>query len=109
MGARCASQNLARDWSYRPDESASLVYQSRMTWTAAAYAEFDKDRRDEYLGYARHGIAFLDEVMRDKDHGGFHWIVGPDGKLDPAAGRREARLRDLVRDLRRQQGPRSGG
>src|SRR5690242_14091076 len=32
-------QNLARDWSYRPDEGASLVYQSRMTWTAAAYAQ----------------------------------------------------------------------
>src|SRR4051794_23660277 len=79
-------QNLARDWSYRPDEGASLVYQSRMTWTAAAYAEFDKDRRDEYLGYARHGIAFLDEVMRDKEHGGFHWIVGPDGRLDPRLG-----------------------
>ena len=68
-------QNFARDWSPRPDESKFLVYQSRMTWTAAAYAEFDKERRDEYLAYARHGLACLDTVMRDKEHGGFHWIL----------------------------------
>ena len=57
-----------------------------MTWTAAAYAEFDKARRDEYLGYARHGIAFLDTVMRDKEHGGFHWILDADGQVDPRLG-----------------------
>jgi mannobiose 2-epimerase len=32
-------QNMARDWSLRPDENVSLVYQARMTWTAAAFAE----------------------------------------------------------------------
>ena len=37
-------QNFARDWSPRPDDSKFLVYQARMTWTAAAYAEFDKAR-----------------------------------------------------------------
>ncbi len=46
-------QNFARDWSPRPDDSKFLVYQSRMTWTAAAYAGFDKARREEFLGYAR--------------------------------------------------------
>jgi mannobiose 2-epimerase len=79
-------QNFARDWSPMPDDSKFLVYQSRMTWTAAAYAEFDKERRDEYLGYARHGLACLDTVMRDKAHGGFHWILDPTGKLDPGLG-----------------------
>ena len=79
-------QNFARDWSPRPDESKFLVYQARMTWTAAAYAEFDKDRRDEYLGYARHGLAFLDTVMRDKEHGGFHWILDAKGRVDPRLG-----------------------
>ena len=59
-------QNLARDWSPRPDDNEFLVYQARMTWTAAAFAEFDESR-DEYLGYARHGIAFLDQVMRDTE------------------------------------------
>ena len=43
-------ENFARDWSPRPDSSKSLVYQSRMTWTAAAYAQFDRARSDEFWG-----------------------------------------------------------
>jgi mannobiose 2-epimerase len=79
-------QNFARDWSPKPDESKFLVYQSRMTWTAAAFAEFDKEHRDEFLGYARHGISFLDTVMRDKEHGGFHWILNSRGEVDSRLG-----------------------
>ena len=79
-------QSMARDWSLRPDDSASLVYQARMTWTAAAFARFSSAHRAEFAGYARHGIAFLDDSMRDKEQGGFHWIVGADGKLDPRLG-----------------------
>jgi mannobiose 2-epimerase len=79
-------QNLARDWSVRPDDSRFLVYQARMTWTAAAFAEFDQDRRDEFLGYARHGLAFLDSVMRDSEKGGFHWVLDAQGKIDPKQG-----------------------
>ena len=79
-------QNLARDWSPRPDESKFLVYQARMTWTAAAFAEFDKNRREEFLAYSRHGLACLDTVMRDKEHGGFHWILDASGKVDPGLG-----------------------
>jgi len=79
-------QNFARDWTARPDENKFQVYQARMTWTAAAFAEFEPSRRDEFLNYARHGIAFLDDVMRDKEHGGFHWILSPEGKLDPKLG-----------------------
>lgn len=79
-------QNLARDWSVLQDDVRSLVYQSRMTWTAAEFAAFAPEHRDEYAGYARHGIAYLDSTMRDKEHGGFHWILGADGQLDPKLG-----------------------
>lgn len=79
-------QEMARDWTVKPDRSRSLVYQSRMTWTAAAYAEFEPSRREEFLKYARHGLAYLDETMRDAEQGGFHWILGADGKLDPKLG-----------------------
>jgi mannobiose 2-epimerase len=79
-------QEAARDWTRRPDQSKFLVYQARMTWTAAAYAEFDPQRRDVFLMYAQHGLDFLDRVMRDREHGGFHWMLAPDGSLDPALG-----------------------
>jgi len=74
-------QTFARDWSPLPDSNRSLVYQSRVTWTAAAYALHAPDRREEYLGHARRGVEYLDRVMRDGEAGGFHWSLGPDGKL----------------------------
>lgn len=79
-------QNLARDWTPRPDGNKFLVHQARMVWTAAAFAEFEPSRREEFLGYARHGVAFLDSTMRDKEHGGFHWILNPRGEVDPNLG-----------------------
>ena len=79
-------QTMTRDWSLRPDVNAFLVYQARMTWSAAAFAEFSPAHHDEYVGYARHGIAFLDGSMRDKEQGGFHLVLGADGKLDPRLG-----------------------
>ncbi len=79
-------QNLARDWSLRPDSNRFLVYQARMTWTAAAYAEYSPARREEFLGYAQHGIDYLDRVMRDGSDDGFHWILDAKGHLDPGLG-----------------------
>ncbi len=79
-------QTYARDWSPLPDENRFLVYQARMTWTAAAFARHSPAHRDAFLGYARRGVDFLDRSMRDGPSGGFHWVVGPGGKFDPALG-----------------------
>lgn len=79
-------QNISRDWKLLPDDARSLVYQSRMTWTAATFAAYSRPDHDVYVKYARHGIEYLDRVMRDEEQGGFHWIVGPDGKVDPRLG-----------------------
>lgn len=75
-------QNFARDWKELPDDNRFLVYQARMTWTAAAFADYSKQHRDEFLKYVRHGIDFLDRVMRDREFGGFHWVVDPQGGLN---------------------------
>ena len=79
-------ENLARDWSVRPDAARTLVYQSRITWTAAAFAAFAPEHREEYAQHAHHGIAYIDEVMRDREQGGFRWAVRPDGTIDPKLG-----------------------
>jgi cellobiose epimerase len=79
-------QSMARDWSLGPDENAFLVFQARMTWTAAAFARYSPAHHDEFVQYARHGVAFLDQVMRDREHGGFHWIVDAQGRVDPRLG-----------------------
>jgi mannobiose 2-epimerase len=79
-------QNFGRDWAPRPDADRFLVYQSRMTWTAAAFARFSPRHREAFQGYARHGVEFLDRVMRDREHGGFHWALGHDGQVDARIG-----------------------
>jgi mannobiose 2-epimerase len=79
-------QTMARDWSLMPDEDIFLVYQARMTWTAAAFAGYSPAHRQEFTGYVRHGVEFLDRVMRDKEFGGFHFVLGPDGRVDPKRG-----------------------
>jgi mannobiose 2-epimerase len=79
-------QRLARDWSLEPDENVFLVYQARMTWTAAAFAAYSPPQREEFLRYARHGIEFLDAVMRDKEFGGFHWELDPEGRIQARRG-----------------------
>lgn len=79
-------QNFAQDWSPIPDDNRFLVYQARMTWTAAAFAAYAPKHRDEYLGYARRGVAYLDETMRDRSSGGFHWILNVNGDADPRLG-----------------------
>ena len=75
-------QTMARDWSLQPDENIFLVYQARMTWTAAAFAQYSPAHHDEFVGYARHGIEFLDQTMRDREFGGFHWVLDPGGRVD---------------------------
>jgi cellobiose epimerase len=79
-------QTMARDWSLRPDENIFLVYQARMTWTAAAFAQYSRAHHDEFVGYARHGIEFLDQKMRDREFGGFHWVLDTAGRVDPNLG-----------------------
>lgn len=79
-------QNFGRDWTPRRDDNKFLVYQARMVWTAAAFAEFEPSRRDEFLGYARHGVEFLDSKMRDNERGGFHWTLNAKGEVDPNLG-----------------------
>jgi mannobiose 2-epimerase len=79
-------QTFARDWSPLPDENRFLVYQARMTWTAAAFAAYSPAHRDEFVSYARYGIAYLDRVMRDRQEGGFHWVLDARGGVDPRLG-----------------------
>jgi mannobiose 2-epimerase len=74
---------FAPDWSPQEDRRRFVVYQARMTWTPAAVALARPALREEHLGYARHGVAFLRDRMWDAAHGGFHTSVLLDGTPDP--------------------------
>jgi len=68
------------DWSFQKDNSKFLVFQARMTWVPAQVALRFPARRDEYLGYAEHGLSYLENFMWDKEDGGFFWELDESGK-----------------------------
>ena len=77
-------EQFREDWSPGRETGKFLVYQARLTWVAAAVAEWAPDLREEHLEYARHGVRFLVGAMRDRERGGVYFRLGLDGK--PEAG-----------------------
>ncbi|CAN5672032.1 cellobiose 2-epimerase [soil metagenome] len=72
-------QAFAADWSPLEDPSRFLVFQARMTWVAAVVSETGHERADAFSGYARHGVRFLLDEMRDRETRAFRWIVRREG------------------------------
>jgi mannose/cellobiose epimerase-like protein (N-acyl-D-glucosamine 2-epimerase family) len=75
--------DFTRDWKQAPSDGKFLVFQGRMTWTAAQVAMRRPDLREQFLAYTRHGVDFLDRVMWDKDHGGLFWGLDEKGRITP--------------------------
>jgi mannobiose 2-epimerase len=73
--------NWDRQWKKLPGSGRFIVFQSRQTWISAQIAMHRPELREEFLGYARHGVKYLDEVMWDKEFGGFYWQLDNEGKL----------------------------
>jgi mannobiose 2-epimerase len=88
-------QNFDASWN-RPPEAPnlkSIVYQARLTWTAAAASTrtahaVPSDAAD-YRTWARHGARCLREKLWDAQYGGFFWQVSADGSADGPLGVRK--------------------
>ncbi|HZL77694.1 MAG TPA: AGE family epimerase/isomerase [Candidatus Limnocylindrales bacterium] len=78
-------QNYNEDWSPGITGSKAIVYESRLTWTAAQAAMRFPEQAAMYSAAARHGLDFLAKKMWDQTNGGFFWSVDDNG--NPAAGR----------------------
>lgn len=70
-------------WQPKGNQNKMIVTQARHVWTLAKVAEAEPDRRDEYLGYARHGFEFLRDRMWDPEFGGFYTDVTRAGEVIP--------------------------
>ncbi len=64
----------------------TIVFQARMTWTAAAVMLHAPDRADTFRPYVEHGIAFLQSTMWDERDGGFFWGLDRGGNPTPRYG-----------------------
>ncbi len=69
------------DWRWEPrgEQPRMLEFQARQTRTAARLGlAFPTENR--WADYAHHGLRYLDEVMRDREHGGWYWLVDRAGR-----------------------------
>lgn len=76
-------------WNPADRQTKGLVYQARMTWTAAEIARRRPERAPRFEALAAHGLAFLEEAMWDPQYGGFFWELDAQGQFDPALTRQK--------------------
>lgn len=69
-------------YDFKPtgDQDKMIVTQARHTWTNAK-ASLRYPKNDHYKDGARHGFAFLKDVMWDKTNGGFYTLVDKQGNV----------------------------
>ena len=79
-------QDYSVDWSRGDGGSKGIVYESRLTWTAAEAAGRFPAKAKMYLAQSRHGLTFLAEKIWDRQRGGFFWAVDDSGKPAGAGG-----------------------
>ena len=74
-------ENFDREWRPTGDAYKSLIYQSRIAWTAAAFSQFAPEHSTDFGRYARIGIDFIDRNLRDREHGGLFYAIDRGGEL----------------------------
>ena len=80
--------NFATDWTKQPDRHRFIVYQARQTGPRRRWRSRARRSRDEYLRYARHGVAFLRDKQWDREHGGFWTASSSTGRPTRRTARR---------------------
>ena len=80
------SSNFQRDWKPKASQGKFSVFQGRMTWISSEIVVRRPQRREQFLPIAKHGLEFLDNVLWDKQEGGFFWGVDDHGQISPFYG-----------------------
>ncbi len=80
--------NVTAEWTRPPKQEKMIVTQARHVWTTSKLASFT-GQAAFYQGIARHGYAFLHDVMWDKEFGGFYQIRSREGGMSDVWGWRD--------------------
>lgn len=78
--------HFTREWQWAPSDGKFSVFEGRMTWVASQVVLRDPDKKTEYLPYVNQGLDFLENVMWDKQDGGFFWGLDDDGHITAQFG-----------------------
>jgi mannobiose 2-epimerase len=65
--------NFTRDWQRANSEGKFSVFQGRMVWVAAQVMMRRPEMKEQYQPIVSHGFKYLNEVLWDKEGGGFFW------------------------------------
>ena len=74
---------FTRDWQPSPSHGKFSVFQARMTWVAAQVVMRRPDLKDQFLPVLQHGVNYLNDVLWDKQYGGFYWGLDDNGQISP--------------------------
>ena len=75
--------HFTRDWQWAPSDGKFSVFQGRMTWVASQVVLREPKMKDDFVPIVKHGVDFLENVMWDKQDGGFFWGLDDTGKIAP--------------------------
>lgn len=74
-------QSYDDTWKPGADHERNVVYQARLTWTAAEAALRGKpEEASAWREQVAHGVAYLDNSLWDDTRGGFYWSVDTETK-----------------------------
>jgi len=81
--------HFTRDWQWAPSDGKFSVFQGRMTWVASQVVLREPAMKEQFLPIVRKGVDFLENVMWDKQDGGFFWGLDDEGQITPQFGDRK--------------------
>ena len=75
--------NFDRDWKPSASAGKFSVFQGRMVWVASQIAMKRPELKAQFLPIVSHGMKYLQDVLWDKQYGGFYWGRNDDGGTSP--------------------------
>ena len=73
---------FTREWEPTKSLGKFSVFQGRMTWISAQIVMHRPDLKEQYLPYVKHGVDYLNDVLWDKQYGGFYWGLDDKGQTN---------------------------
>jgi mannobiose 2-epimerase len=75
--------SFTRDWQSGKSQGKFSVFQGRMTWIASQIVLRRPELKDQFMPVVEHGVEFLNNVLWDKQYGGFFWGLDDKGQIIP--------------------------
>jgi N-acyl-D-glucosamine 2-epimerase len=75
--------NFTRDWQRTDSEGKFSVFQGRMVWVASQVVMHRPQSKALFQPIVEHGLKYLNDVLWDKEYGGFFWGLDENNKISP--------------------------